>query len=247
MNTKTRLGSDPLSWIKDSREEKIPEGVKLSEVHYIEISQIKPNPLNTKFFKKESDEYFETLTEDIKKRGILVPLILKENGMLLAGHNRLKIAFEINVERVPVQYIIGELTESQEREFLFKDNILRRQLTAKEKEFIIRELYKDEINKDNRGGDRKSLDALSKSSNELLITLPERIEIETGIKAGTAKRMLADIRKENKGHRLKKDPLQNISKHLKAVENSLKNESKDVINRAIKQLELTKKNIMKLY
>jgi hypothetical protein len=98
---------------------------------------------------------------------------------------------------VPVQYILQPLSEEEEQAFIFKDNVIRRHLTATEKQQLIERLYQDEISRDNRGGDRRSTDAKIKSSTELLISLPEKIEKETGIPVGTAKRILASLRKSD--------------------------------------------------
>ncbi len=224
---KSRLGNKPLDWIKKTEQDDIPENVILSNIEYVSPKTIKPSNLN-KHFRKENEDYFKALQDDIKERGILVPLIAKRGGSLLSGHNRLIIATTLRITKIPVQFVETELSKQQEREFIFKDNILRRQLTAKDKEELIRTLYAGEILTDNRGGDRKSEAAKNKSSSELTITLPEKIEKETGIKAGTAKRILAKIRKKDS---IKKynpeddDPtvlkMKKILKHLNSIERIL--------------------------
>lgn len=194
-----RVGSDPLeglSWITSTDQKGREVGMPLSDIRFVAPSDLKPNPMNS-LFTTETAEYFDTLRSDIKERGIIVPLLAKEDGTLLAGHNRLLMALELELASVPVQYILQTLSEEEERSFIFKDNIIRRQLTAAEKQHLIERLYQDEISKDNRGGDRRSTDAKIKSSTELLISLPEKIEKETGIPVGTAKRILASLRKSD--------------------------------------------------
>ena len=188
-----------------AHEQYVPAGVKLSPVKYVPTKDLRENPLNKKYFRAENEDYLEKLTEDIKGRGIIVPLIAKPDGLLLAGHYRLQIAKDIELPRVPVQYVLSDLTIEQEREFLLKDNVLRRQLTPKQKEQLVRELYGEEIFRDRRGGDRKSQAAKIKSSPEPLKPLHERVAEDTGgqITAGTAKRVLAKIRKEHKGKPVK--------------------------------------------
>jgi ParB-like chromosome segregation protein Spo0J len=197
MKKAKRVGSDPLeglSWITSTEQKGREVGLPLSDIRFVAPQELKPNPINS-FFNSETSEYFETLRNDIRERGIIVPLLAKEDGTILAGHNRLLVAQELGLASVPVQYILQSLTEEEERAFIFKDNIIRRQLTALEKQKLIERLYQDEISRDNRGGDRRSDDAKIKSSTELLISLPEIIEKETGIPAGTAKRILATLRK----------------------------------------------------
>jgi len=184
-------------------EQYVPAGVRLSPVKYVPTGGLRKNPLNQKYFTAENEDYVQRLTEDIKARGIIVPLIAKPDGLLLAGHYRLHAAKDIELPMVPVQRVLSDLTGEQERDFLLKDNVLRRQLTPAQKEHLIRELYGEEIFRDRRGGDRKSAQAKIKGSGEPLKALHKKVEADTGgqITAGTAKRVLAKIRKERKSSR----------------------------------------------
>jgi ParB-like chromosome segregation protein Spo0J len=128
-------------------------------IESVEIGSLTANPLNADVFKRESEEYFTNLTEDIRKRGIVVPLLAKRDGTLLAGHNRLEIAKLLGLKYVPVQYVQEQLSSEAEREFLIKDNLFRRQFSGSEWIEIYRRLvpnYDSIIQRDGRGGDRKS-------------------------------------------------------------------------------------------
>jgi hypothetical protein len=116
-------------------------GLRLSDVFYVKPSELRPNPMNKVFFKQESGEYFERMTHDIQERGIIVPLIAKNDGTLLAGHNRLEIAQKLSLSKIPVQYLEDKLTEQSEKEFLVKDNIFRRQHSSDEWLNLYRSLY----------------------------------------------------------------------------------------------------------
>jgi ParB-like chromosome segregation protein Spo0J len=116
-------------------------GLRLSDVFYVKPSELRPNPFNSVLFKKESPEYFERMSDDIKERGIVVPLIAKNDGTLLAGHNRLAIAQKLKLGKVPVQYLEDALDEQREKEFIIKDNIFRRQHAAEEWLSLYRTLY----------------------------------------------------------------------------------------------------------
>jgi ParB-like chromosome segregation protein Spo0J len=132
-------------------------GLRLSEVVKIAPTLLKANKRNQEFFKQESTQYFERLRSDIRERGIIVPLIAKDDNTLLAGHNRLLVALEVGLAEVPVQYVEDELSEQQEREFLIKDNLLRRQLSAAEWIETYRKLYPnfdERIFEEHRGGNR---------------------------------------------------------------------------------------------
>ena len=196
------------------------KGVELSDVLYLRPGELVPNPLNEKFFRRESEDYFRKLGDDVNERGIIVPLIVRMDGTILAGHNRWKVACELGVERIPVQRVLSELPPEREKEFLIKDNYLRRQLSPEEKEGLIRELYGAEIMNSTHGGARENAGRRSEEEFKVHVNLDpdgpgdeikvqsnhekessglaRRIEAETGIKAGTAKRIIAKIRKEPK-------------------------------------------------
>ena len=116
-------------------------GVRLSDVIQESPKKMRANPLNSDFFTEETSEYFKNLRRDVKERGIVVPLIAKQDGTLLAGHNRLRIAQELRLSLVPVQYVLEELSEEAERKFVINDNVLRRQLSGSERIRLYRILY----------------------------------------------------------------------------------------------------------
>lgn len=117
------------------------KGIKTSDIERVSIHTLKDNALNTQYFIEETPEYFEQLQKDIQERGIIVPLIAKEDGTLLAGHNRLRVAKALGYDTVPVQYVLENLSHEEERGFLVKDNLLRRQLTNEQKIHLYTVLY----------------------------------------------------------------------------------------------------------
>jgi len=142
-------------------------GIELSPVRERDPKGLKRNPLNTFEGPNQADR--DRLKDDIQTRGILVPLIAKQDGTLLAGHTRLSIALEIGLEIIPVQFVESELNEKAETEFILKDNVLRRQLSEEQKILILAKLYPDYFEAENlRGGNQKS-DEISKAHGEPLI------------------------------------------------------------------------------
>lgn len=109
----------------------------------MEIGKLKPNERNLKYFIQEENAETKNLVADIKKRGILVPLVAKRDGTLLAGHRRLLCAKKLKFPAVPVQFVAEDLTEEQEIEYIIKDNLLRRHLSAPERRQLYRKLYPD--------------------------------------------------------------------------------------------------------
>mgnify|MGYP002777360655 CR=1 FL=1 len=185
--------------IPDKLKTKIP----LLPVKDIEPSQLQPNPKNAQYFRTETSDYFERLTEDIRKRGILVPLIAQKDGTILAGHNRWEVAKRLKLKFVPVQYIASELSEQEIREFIIKDNLLRRQFTSQEWMEIYKNLYPDFEQRLAKHGQRskKRVDNVhSENSNDFALTA-ERIAADTGQSKAAVQKQLQRKRQENKSSR----------------------------------------------
>jgi ParB-like chromosome segregation protein Spo0J len=151
------------------RVQSVRTGVSLSAIKNMPVEEIQTNPQNTVFFVRESSEYFQRLREDIEKRGVVVPLLVRQDGVLLAGHNRLQIAREIGLRFVPVQTVLEELSERQEQEFIINDNLLRRHLSIEERIRLYKMLFPefDEVlASGKRGGDKKSAEFKEKNQND---------------------------------------------------------------------------------
>jgi hypothetical protein len=165
--------------------------IKLRPIKQIEVSKLKINPLNKKFFKSDLGGETDQLYNDIKDRGILVPLIAKTDGTLLAGHRRFMIAKELDFETVPVQFIENELTEDEEKKFIVKDNVLRRHLSAEERKSFYRFLIPNFDEK-----------VMIKNSSRMGVNYKE-ISETTGINPKTVQYDITHIRQKNEKERIK--------------------------------------------
>lgn len=97
------------------------------KIVYIDPFALEPLPSIEGKMPIKTEEY-ERMKEDIRKRGIQVPLIALPNYKILCGYNRCKIARELDLESVPV--IIKDVPSANRMEFALKDNIMRRQLSV---------------------------------------------------------------------------------------------------------------------
>jgi ParB family chromosome partitioning protein len=104
----------------------------------IKTELLKPYKFNKEFFEDIKGTDYEGLKEDIKQNGIKVDLHITKDNTILCGHQRWEIAKEINLDTVPVKIIdIDELDEGRVKEYVIKDNLLRRQLTTEQKYNLI--------------------------------------------------------------------------------------------------------------
>lgn len=184
---KPKLQNNPLAWMQTKQVEL--QGTRLSDVQHVAPRILKANPLNSDFFREESDDYFSKLREDVRERGIIVPLLAKKDDTLLAGHNRLRVAIELGLESVPVQYVLDSLPEKAEREFIIKDNLYRRQFTTTEWIGLYKKLYPDFddlIQQETRGGGLKWVKTTNdESKTERSVLLDEHSSSQKRLTAQT--------------------------------------------------------------
>jgi ParB-like chromosome segregation protein Spo0J len=158
--------------------------MNVTEIKQVSAHKLHINPSNAEFFPLEDEQRFEQLKNDIRERGIIVPLLAKKDDTLLAGHNRLRAALELGLEYVPVQYVQEQLSEEQEREFLIKDNLLRRQFSGSEWIAIYRKLYPDfdqRIAERKRGGDTTNNGGVKEKQRDIVPLLTvKKIAEDTG-------------------------------------------------------------------
>ena len=116
---------------------------------------LKPYEFNKEFFEDIKGSDYDALKEDIKQNGIKVDLHITKSNTILCGHQRWDVAREIGLKNVPVKIInIDEGDERKVKEYVIKDNLLRRQLSTEQKYILIATL--SEVYDIGRGGDRQS-------------------------------------------------------------------------------------------
>lgn len=68
------------------------------------------------------------LREDVRRRGVLLPLLATRDGLVLDGHRRLEVAHELGLERVPVIHLDLNGTAGWQRAVGVAVNLHRRHL-----------------------------------------------------------------------------------------------------------------------
>lgn len=90
------------------------------QVEWIEIGGVRPHPRNSRL---HSDEQVRDIAASIARFGWTVPLLIDEEGVLMAGHGRLLAAQLRGEEHVPCVRKSG-LTEAEKRAYVIADNKL---------------------------------------------------------------------------------------------------------------------------
>src|SRR5438552_448285 len=80
-------------------------------IEFVAISALKANPFNTHVHPKQQ---IRKLANSIDAFGVTAPLLVDEDGVLLAGHGRLEAAKLLGLKALPVISIAG-LSPAQKR------------------------------------------------------------------------------------------------------------------------------------
>ena len=87
-------------------------------VDLVAVDQIKPRPHNPRTHSKKQ---IQQIADSIQAVGFAAPVIIDEQGVLLAGHGRLEAAKLLRLKRIPAVVIEG-LSEARKRALLLADN-----------------------------------------------------------------------------------------------------------------------------
>ncbi len=90
------------------------------EIIYQPLDALTPNPRNAR---KHSKKQIKQLAAFLKKVGLINPLIVDGNNLILAGHARLDAAKQLNLSEVPT-ICCGDLSPEQVRAYMIADNRL---------------------------------------------------------------------------------------------------------------------------
>lgn len=184
------------------------------EIEFVSVEALKPYRYNEIFFSDIRKEDYQALKNDIAENGIKTPLHITRNCTVLCGNQRLKIAKELAMDQVPIQYVtIDEQDDLKVKEYVIVDNLFRRQLDTRQRALLVAEV--SYLYETGRGGDhgnqytKSSEDESAKDAN--LASLPKNDEtitqvqkndsekdnvlIKTSQKTGDSPRTIARYRK----------------------------------------------------
>ena len=172
--------------------------------------KLKTYKFNEDFFELMKGDDYEGLKNDIKKNGIKTELHVLQDGTVLCGNQRLRIVNElgINHDDVPIKIITHLNTDDEIKEYVIKDNLLRRHLKPEQRATLEYELYN--IKFKGSGGNRKE-----QKSQDATFDVFQEIAEETGQDRATVARHIQfqkAVNKEPEKYKGKK-----ISQVLKAV------------------------------
>lgn len=148
------------------------------EILDVPLDKLVVHKLNIQYFKGELTDK-SALKTDIKANGIKTPIQITSTNEILAGATRFGIAKELGFKKIPAMVIESVKTEEQAKDWIIKDNLLRRHLTTSDRLLLLAELSDNYVAK--RGGDRGN-----QYTGGKLQKLENGTDMESGLKA-TAK------------------------------------------------------------
>src|ERR1035437_1464961 len=107
-------------------------------VEWVPIASLRPHPNNPR---THSRAQIRQIIGSIRTFGWMVPILVDQNGRVIAGHARLDAARTLGIERVPI-IRVTHLTEAQTRAYIIADNKLAenagwdQQMLASELQFL---------------------------------------------------------------------------------------------------------------
>jgi DNA modification methylase len=90
------------------------------KIEWVSVASLRPHPSNAR---THSRAQIRQIAKSIEKFGWTVPILVDQNGRVVAGHARLEAAILLGLERVPI-IRLEHLTEAQTRAYIIADNKL---------------------------------------------------------------------------------------------------------------------------
>ena len=93
-----------------------------TKTYIAKIKDLTPNDKNPRMISPKAFDALKKSLKDFPEMESIREVIIDENNLVLAGHQRLKALESLGQTEVPVKQVFG-LTEKQKEEFIIKDNI----------------------------------------------------------------------------------------------------------------------------
>lgn len=67
---------------------------------YFDITELSPHPRNTEFFDDMSGEKWNEFLESIRTRGVIEPIVITQNKVIVSGHQRVRACKELGISKI---------------------------------------------------------------------------------------------------------------------------------------------------
>ena len=189
--------------------------------------KLKPYKFNDDYFELLKGTDYKALKKDIEKNGVKNQLHVLKDGTVICGNQRLRIINELNIsyDKIPIKLITHLKTEQEIKEYVIKDNRLRRHLSKEQTAFLDYELYILKFK--GSGGDRKKDQKCKDDTFDIL----QEVADDVGVSRKTIAREVAYVKAVRKNPKYKKKKISvvlNAEKKAKDEANLKKNPPKPI-------------------
>ena len=164
-------------------------------IMYVDPKKLEPFEYSRQLFPKLQGNAYDLLKEDIKENGIRTPLEVTKDFLILCGHERHRVALELELETVPIEiYPNNSVVDQKVR--LIKDNLARKDVSYRTKIRCYRELQdlyglkrgEYQTTQLQRTDDGKLTPSLKRSTERSSILTEDEIAKEVGLSRSTLER-----------------------------------------------------------
>lgn len=82
----------------------------------IKVSELKPHPQNDKYFDDITGGKWEDLLQSIKRRGVIEPIVITEDKIIVSGHQRVRACKELNIDTILCEVRLYDDDEKNSKE-----------------------------------------------------------------------------------------------------------------------------------
>lgn len=91
----------------------------------LNINELKPHPRNNEFFDDMTGDAWEAFKESIKTSGIIEPIVVTKDMIIVSGHQRYKAAKELGIKMIPIRIREDLIDEDKKLKVLLAANFGR--------------------------------------------------------------------------------------------------------------------------
>lgn len=97
----------------------------------IKVSELKPHPQNDKYFDDITGGKWDDLLQSIERRGVIEPIVITEDKVIVSGHQRVRACKELNIDTILCEvrlYDDDDKTSKEDKilEDLISTNLMQR-------------------------------------------------------------------------------------------------------------------------
>ena len=130
----------------------------MDNIILMDVDKLTPHPRNAEFFDDIEGTNWEEFKESIRTSGVIAPIIITQDNIVVSGHQRIRACKELGIAQVPC-YQVYFKSEDEILQALIETNIRQRGLVGGSRKKVAKRIEElERIYGIEHGGDRRSED-----------------------------------------------------------------------------------------